>query len=291
MATEYAILRMAKRRAADIGGLIRHINGQHRPDSAEKRKGWRPVFTIKTGVHGIAACRKAQQEAKKRPGRRAAEYTEFLFAGPKGFGQASGWSKERAQEWAASCRRFIQAAFPHSLICAAGVHLDENTLHLHVLVFMRDSEGRIGQAGALAEAVGLKHRRRTRPEHNQLCSKLQDRFFADVGQQFGLARGERGSDRQNEPVDPERAERLRILRSDSSTVAEKLGAALALLEDMERRYKALDGSRRRASKRAAARAKVAERRFAIALARIAHQRSAAPGPQSSSPETGPCREG
>ena len=29
----------------------------------------------------------------------------------------------------------------------------------------------------------------------------------------------------------------------------------------------------------------------IYLARIAHQRSAAPGPQSSSPETGPCREG
>ena len=260
----YAILRMEKRSASHVGGLVAHINGDHRPESAEAREGWRPVVKITKGVHGIERCRQVLAEARKRPGRRPQEFTEFLLAVDVAPGEG-GWGKQRTTEWMNSGVSFLGRRYKHSLVVCAACHTDENRIHLHVLMLMRDSTGRLGQAGALSEAVGQKYRRRTRVEHNQLCSLLQDAYHAEVGVQFDLARGERGSDRKNEKVDPVRAERLRVIRSHSTTLAEKLEAALALNRDLEKRIKALDRARRSKSQRADERVKAAERRLQIAL--------------------------
>ena len=141
-------------------------------------------------------------------GRRPREGVEFVVAGPPPYGK-DAWSEDHENEWAQASYEWLCSVLgPQSVVVTAALHRDETAPHIHVLGVPIDAEGRLGWCRVRDEAVGRigptqagKGRRKYRT--------LQDDYHAQVGQRYGLARGEIGSRATHQAIDRARAAEAR----------------------------------------------------------------------------------
>lgn len=195
----HQVVRMAKR--SGVGGnLGKHIDGASRPIEAEPRRGLDPVVQL-GGDRELA--RQAIEEGRqiRTRGRKPAPAIEFVIAGPPPYESADGkdrtWSGSVVREWARESVDWVKrCAGPDSVVAHAALHQDERAPHVHVLIVPRDAEGRLGW-NRVRDGFGLTGKERG----PQLMSAMQDSYQRDVGERFGLGRGERGSQRKHQAID------------------------------------------------------------------------------------------
>ena len=228
-------------RRPQLGGpLLAHIDGRRRPAEAKTREGMPACIKIAGDVEAARQALKAAQ-AVKRPGPKPAPVVEGLFAGPPPFESPDAWTLERGLEWGeANVEWFQQRAGSTTVIAAAYLHLDEKSLHMHLLAIPIDERGRLGWK-RIEEQFALDPTARG----SRIMSSLQDAYQHDVGERFGLGRGEVGSGRKHERINRRRGLVERVLDGVDFTTKQKLEASrLDAADARTARDRAIEGRER-----------------------------------------------
>ena len=234
---------------AEVGGnLGKHIDGSSRPKTALPRPGLEPIVHLgddgaPTGSEAaerrleyarlhITKCRYVGQHTR---GRKADPVGSFMIAGMPQYTDHDNWrplfehcgvehvlerdSMAYRRLQGAVSMRFFGDALKHIRTCAGRgsvvaqcvVHQDELSPHCHIQLVMADDRGRLGWNRIKATFTPDPARAYTRQE---LMSKVQDHFHAQVAEQWGLERGEKtgaaGATRRREPIDREKGLQLRV---------------------------------------------------------------------------------
>ena len=196
-------------RRPTLGGLLlAHIEGRRRPAEARQREGMPAVIKLDGDVE---AARRTLEEAQavKRPGPNPQPVVEALFAGPPPFEWTNAWTLERGIEWGeTNLAWFKKRAKSKTVIAAAYLHLDEKSLHMHLLAVPIDEQGRLGW-----KRIEKQFTLDATASGSQIMRSLQDAYHAEVGEKFGLARGEIGSGRRHEAINRRKGIIERVLEA------------------------------------------------------------------------------
>ena len=231
--------------------LVRHIAGESRPSSA--RPG-RPCILLRISPTRAATelVAAALDARGKRPGRKPEAWTEAIFAGPPAFDSEDAWPPEKVEAWAKSSLQWLHRSAPRAIIHTASLHLDENSPHVHAIFSATSPDGQGGVVlgwkalrGQLAGRNGAPPRRGKAAGAKEM-SAIQDSYHEAVGQHFGLARGERGSEAKHQAVDRQKS-------LDAREKAQALEAREQVLEQWEARLEARMLEEQQAESLAAAR--------------------------------------
>lgn len=195
----HQVVRMAKR--SGVGGnLGKHIDGASRPPEAEPRQGLEPVVRLE-GDRDLAQQAIDEGRQLRVRGRKPAPAVEFVIAGPPPYegppGSPPPWSPEKTRQWADDSVAWVKRhAGPDSVVAHSGLHQDERSPHVHVMIVPRDDQGRLGW-NRIRAGFGITGKERG----PQLMSAMQDSYQREVGAKYGLGRGERGSQRKHQQID------------------------------------------------------------------------------------------
>ena len=184
MTISIAIVRV-KRHNQLRGRLPADIEGRGTPREARERLELDLTPTIVL-VDNIEAARQAISTALaiQGPRRNATRWTEFTFSGPPPCGSPTAWPENRVLEWAqATCEWVRRCAGPKAVLAAASLHTDERRPYVRLLLVPISETGRLSwkavERGFAADPTVRGVR---------VMSSLLDRYHAEVGQYFGLAR-------------------------------------------------------------------------------------------------------
>ena len=242
MAGGIQFVHFTPRPTLDIG-LIKHIQGKKRPDTALEML--RPAIHV--GGDPVAArevLKLALLARKGVPGPKPNHCIDMMFTGAPPHLDPEAWSDGKMLAWAADCYRWAcEVLGPNSAIVAADIHMDEKSPHLHILAIPVDSTGRLSWKGVATEAAesrGLK-----KDGYGKRYRLLQDHFHANVGIHHGLARGRVGGRVKQKKIDRaiglqatvDRKQRAADQTLERTAVAGK-EAAVAAREQEVRRDKA-----------------------------------------------------
>ena len=196
-------------RRPTLGGLLlAHIEGRRRPAEARQREGVPAVIKLAGDVEAARRALKAAQAVKRR-GPKPQPVIEALFAGPPPFEWSNAWTLERGIEWGeANLAWFKKRAKSKTVIAAAYLHLDEKSLHMHLLAVPIDEQGRLGW-----KRIEKQFTLDATASGSQIMRSLQDAYHAEVGEKFGLARGEIGSGRRHEAINRRKGIIERVLEA------------------------------------------------------------------------------
>ncbi|MCY4213097.1 MAG: hypothetical protein OXF68_05680, partial [Gammaproteobacteria bacterium] len=128
---------------------------------------------------------------------------------------------------------------------------DERSPHVHILLtpIVRHMDGLSLGINAVKDSlaappVGLQ---KLKGKHRDSMSRMQDAYYEQVGQRFGLERGEKGSQKSHEAVDVVKAAQLRAddMQAKSKAVAKQIeeeaqAAAKTLMAEVESNRRAHD---------------------------------------------------
>ncbi len=206
--------------------LAKHIEGETRPEEAVGRAeyGGRASMRI-AGDPELADSRLAEALAIKRPGRPGLGNVEFFASGPPPFEAPDAWAAERVVAWARRFATWLDDAIgPDAVIRRLELHLDERSPHLHgdFVPLVRDAHG----LKRSWEAVAARMVGHPSAKGPAVMRAIQDRYYENVSQPFGLGRGEIGSRRRHEPPDRDRGLRERVQDAEART-NEAIAAAAA----------------------------------------------------------------
>ena len=151
---------------------------------------------------------------KGRHGRRPAPVVEILLTGPPKYSDDNAWSLKEEKAWAATCVKWARFVMPGSIIEVASLHRDESSPHVHVMLRPAadgaDGTRAWGMNPAMRQAVSVvtskefktadSIKRWTRAQASKAMTMLQNSYYRNVGERFGLERGEIGSDRKHVAV-------------------------------------------------------------------------------------------
>ena len=224
-----AILRAVKR--SGVGGrLAKHIRGETRPKSAEKREGLEPVADRKHHLGGVDKAAKKLMEARKTAPKKRGPApmggVELLFAGPPRYSDPDAWPVEKVDKWVDATLKWRDKTFPGMVSSVTAVHQDEGSPHVHDLCAAVDTRGRVGFNYVLEDVYGEPGD--LKAGDRELLTRLQDDYWQSVGRHFGLDRGERGRRKQKHvPVNQDQAAKIRELEDKVSSLEGELTAARA----------------------------------------------------------------
>lgn len=125
-----------------------------------------------------------------------------------------GMSREQQRDFFKDSYEFLAERYGRENIVSATVHLDERTPHMHFNFVPVTEDGRLSAKSVLTR---------------QSLLEQQDRFHAQVGQRYGLERGERGGKRQH----------LEVIEYKAATKAQEAEKSQERVEELERDIKAL----------------------------------------------------
>ena len=185
MTTTIAIVRVQKHTQL-AGPLLAAIEGRGTPQEAGE--GLELDLTPTTMlIDNIAAARQAIATALaiKGPGRNPTRCIEFMFAGPPPYGSPTAWPGNRVLEWAqATCEWVRRCAGPKAVLAAASLDAAARGPYVRLLLVPISETGRLSwkavERGFAADPTVRGVR---------VMTSLLDRYHAEVGQHFGLARG------------------------------------------------------------------------------------------------------
>ena len=198
MAGGIQFVHFTPRPTLDIG-LIKHIQGKKRPDTALEML--RPAIHV--GGDPVAArevLKLALLARKGVPGPKPNHCIDMMFTGAPPHLDPEAWSDEKMMAWAEDCYRWAcDVLGPNSAIVAADIHMDEKSPHLHILAIPVDSTGRLSWKGVATEAAELRGLKKD--GYGKRYRLLQDHFHANVGITHGLARGRVGGRVKQKKID------------------------------------------------------------------------------------------
>ena len=251
------VFRMETRDDLPGGDLGRHVRGETRPETAFKRPGlppWVPLIDNPVlATEQAARDMRAALDARPPGGKRPAKCIDLVFDlrvlcnhvdpnphesddHPPGV-----WTLGDVKRWAREVLDLVKKTCPDAPIASACLHLDENSVHVHIELapIARDGDKvRLGNA-PIREALARKSSRfekaNARAKENarkkaeaaaekarkegktarafreradgvylgfkEVMSLAQDAYFEHIGQSWGLERGKRGSKRLHQAVD------------------------------------------------------------------------------------------
>ncbi len=191
MTISTAIVRVRKHNQLP-GRLLAEAEGRDTPQEARERLELELTPTIVL-VDNVAAARQAIEIALAIKGARgnATRWVEFMFAGPPPYGSLTAWPGNRLLEWAqATCEWVRRCSGPKAVIAAASLHTDERNPRIRLLLVPISETGRLSwkalEPGFAADPT---------VRGPGLMRSLLDRYYAEVGKHFGLARGFRSAGR------------------------------------------------------------------------------------------------
>lgn len=206
--------------------LAKHIEGETRPEEAVGRAEYRGRACIRlAGDPDLADCRLAEARAIKRPGRPGLSSVEIFASGPPPFEAPDAWAAARVMAWARRCGEWlVDAIGPDAVLRNLELHVDERSPHLHgdIVPLVRDQRG----LKRSWEAVAAKMIGHPSAKGPAVMQAIQDRYYENVSQPFGLGRGEIGSRRRHEPPDRDKGLRERVQDAEARTI-EAIAAAAA----------------------------------------------------------------
>ena len=194
------------------GGILTHALGHSRPETAEPREGVPAVIVLERHAQPEKAIRDALAARPSKRGPKPKATTGWILGGLDSWadqaaaGRTPAETEAQARAWAADALAWWKATFPHSVVLAAGLHLDESTPHMHVVAVMRDSRRRVGMKAAQPEGAGRpgytgggKIIRYPLREKAKMMTAIHDSYQEGVGRTYGMERGEhRGRGRRGE---------------------------------------------------------------------------------------------
>ena len=244
------------------GGIRAHSLGHSRPETAKARAGVPAVVVLQESASPEKAIQDALEARPSKRGPKPKSTTGWVLGGLDSWaaqaaaGRRPAETAREAREWAADALAWWKRRFPHSVVLAAALHLDEALPHMHVVAVMRDSRGRVGMKAAQPEAAGRagytpggKIVRYALREAAKMMTAIHDSYHEEVGLKYGMERGEnRGRGRRGEPRRPRgkigRAHRAQAGRARGSKAERK--AAAAERKRVQRLRKAAAAERERA---------------------------------------------
>ena len=231
------------------GGLVKHVLGTNRPETACSV--FPPVQLLQDRQEDARVLLAQFREARKgKRGRPPKEAVSIVIAGPPPYGDPEEFDYAREIQWAKDSLAWLPRLIgPNSMVAAAGLHRDETSPHVHVLVVPVTTTGRLTWCGVRDEAVprmGRKHRKgKARYSH------FQDDYQDQVGITYGLGRGNCGSLAKHEEIDRTRALERRNERSarEATRIANEKkdlqSNVVRLREQAESRRKAVEAEQQR----------------------------------------------
>ena len=221
------------------GALVDHLQGRSRPTTARVRddgasvvlldaqgdpasEAWADQMLRDARAWAAACERRRREKAKRKGGRPPKLFRDAFFAGPRTSDRAV------AMKFAKDCVQWINDVYGRgSRMATASVHLDEAVLHVHASHAVADPEGLPGwSAVERSSRVGAG-----RLKGRDFLSALQDDFHSEVGQRYGLGRGEVGGKARHEPIDRAKSEgsRIEVLERDLASARFEAGELRGLL--------------------------------------------------------------
>ena len=244
-------------RSALTGGLLDHIAGKNRPeDYVTPRPELEAVVQMVASSDEVTAAAVEYVETTKRH-HKAAPCVELLIAGPPPYepnpewetdsaeyqewaADRAHWTPARTEAWARANLRFLEEALPDAQIYQAAWHQDENSPHCHLAFVPCDAANRISWRQLSAAAVGMEPPKGKidKVQQAKIMSAWQDLYHTNVGEKFGLERGEHGSTRKHEPLTDKKrrnaVEKRRIAQARAEILARLEAEKEARVEDVRR---------------------------------------------------------
>jgi hypothetical protein len=184
----YGIIRVAKRKARpSVRGMLQHALREGRAVPNAEPDAPPPQVLAGDATTGAALARlSAALKAAPRVQANTIQALDFLVTASNADMQS--WPKERQDAYFDAALDFIADRFGgRENILTAAIHRDEATPHMQVLVMPREPvTGRFVAAQMLGGPAGLV--------------QLHNEFHEQIGQHYGLSRGERGQGVEHVPI-------------------------------------------------------------------------------------------
>ena len=136
----------------------------------------------------------------------------MVFGGPPRYGEKNEWDDEKVRKWASAVTKWASHKMKLPLV-AASLHRDESSPHVH-LEFIAVKQGKFVPWRNVRERITGE------PHHRRAMTKMQDLFHAEVGERFGLARGERMSGHKRKHKEITQTRSVAALSRERDLVAE-----------------------------------------------------------------------
>ena len=179
----FAILRIAKLKSlGNLAGAAAHISRSRPTPNADPS---RRNFVLAGNPDAEAGARIIIATLPKKPRKNAVLALEIMATASPEFFAAGG----DAMAWADRTTEWVRATFGPENLVQAVLHLDEHVEHIHAVIVPIDATTRKrGPARRLNAARWV--------DGKEKLAGLQDSYAAAM-EGFGLARGQRGSDRKS----------------------------------------------------------------------------------------------
>ena len=188
----------------------------------------------------------ADRKAAKTGGRPPSQSVSALFAAPPPWESPEAWPLEKVNRWALRSNAWLRRLLPREAVThTATLHTDERAPHLHITFVPVALDGK--GVYSLSWRRVLNHMAEQAAGGRVLASPkvkmqaLQDSYYRDVGQHFGMERGKRGRGIQYAPLDRAKGAAERIADTDARLEEERKAHGEA-----ERRRVEADTARRQA---------------------------------------------
>lgn len=198
-----------------------HSNTNPDIDHAKSAENYVLKVTKRSYNEMVNECIQKGYTGKKALRKDAVRMCEILFTSDGSFFSHLSWEQERA--YFVDCYNFAAKRYGEANIISAVVHKDEATPHLHLDFVPLTSDGRLSAKDVLGGRKDLQ--------------KLQDDFYAEVGQKWSLERGSR-ADLDNPDEKPRK--HLSVAELKEKTAFERAEKAEQQAAKKEKQLKAIN---------------------------------------------------
>ena len=210
--------------------LLKHLEGREdaRPDEAMDRPGLDRSIDLGAEPERarlVVANALAARAAAGTGGRPPMQCIDVLIAGPPAFESPEAWPTDRLEDWGADSVKWLRSLLPPKTpLYSAHLHTDETSPHVHPAFppALADAKGVVAlswkrmQAYMAESAAG----RPIKGGPAQLRA-LQDSYFREVGQKYGLERGKVGAKIEYAPLDRTEGLKRRVSGAEARAAEEQ----------------------------------------------------------------------
>ena len=211
----YSIIRMQKFKRKDVKGIETHtdrLRDSHSNPDIDKEKTHNNYKLL--AVNGLYQTVKAKiqeiqdTQPEKKIRTDAVVMAQLLVTSDNEFFQDKTLAEQK--QYFQDSLEFIQARYGNENVLDATVHMDERTPHMHVNMIPRTKEGSLCAKNIF-----------TREE----LRGLQTDFNAQVGQKYGLRRGEEGGKKRHLPTKEFKRQKAKELDKEINELEDKKKAS------------------------------------------------------------------
>ena len=231
--------------------LLKHLEGREdaRPDEAMDRPGLDRSIDLGAEPERarlVVANALAARAAAGTGGRPPMQCIDVLIAGPPAFESPEAWPTDRLEDWGADSVKWLRSLLPPKTpLYSAHLHTDETSPHVHPAFppALADAKGVVALSWKRMQAY-MAESAAARPIKGgpaQLRA-LQDSYFREVGQKYGLERGKVGAQIEYAPLDRTEGLKRRVSGAEARAAEEQQRRTEA-----EKRATDSDAARRQAA--------------------------------------------